>query len=56
MEDITYSQNSGYAVEELGLDASKDGMVNWAGLAFGALYADVSEAYGNLEEPEGPTE
>ena len=41
---LVHSPNDGYAVEEFGIDAViQDGSLNWSALAFGAMYADVSE-------------
>ena len=42
---LVESQNDGYAAspEGFGVEVVKDGMINWSMLAFGAMYADVSE-------------
>jgi hypothetical protein len=41
---LQHSDNDGYAVEEWGSDcATRDGVLNTAMLAFGALWADVSD-------------
>lgn len=42
-EILRHSANDGYAVENFGVEtAVQDGAINGMGLAFGALYADVS--------------
>ncbi len=41
---LRFSDNDGYAIENWGAESAvKDGVLNTAGLAFGALYADVLE-------------
>ena len=48
---IRFSDNDGYSAENFGADSIiKDGQLNTAAIAFGALYADVIEhsAYGVL--------
>ena len=43
IDTLRWSENDAYAIDELGLEPAKDGCIDWSGLAFGALYADVSE-------------
>lgn len=41
---LAWSPNDGYSIENWGADgAVEDGQIQWSRLAFGALYADVSE-------------
>ena len=50
-EILRHSANDDYAVEHFGVEtALQDGAINWAALAFGALYADVSEVLWPLFE------
>lgn len=51
-EVLGHSENDGYTVENFGADSAvKDGQLDTAALAFGALYGDVSERlYRRLEE------
>lgn len=44
LDVLRVSENEGYALEEWGTDGIlEDGAIQWSRLAFGALYADVSE-------------
>ena len=48
-EVLAISPNNGYSVENFGVESVvQDGGLNTAALAFGALYADVSEQLGRL--------
>lgn len=50
---LQHSDNDAYSVENFGADSVvSDGNLNTAALAFGALYADVMDAYAALEAPE----
>ena len=47
---LAISQNDGYSAENFGIESVvTDGAINWAALAFGALYADVMEALWRVE-------
>ena len=51
---LAHSTNDGYSVEEFGSEGIvTDGCLNWAFLAFGALYADVMECLDGLSMPDG---
>ena len=53
---LRFSDNSGYSVENFGVETVvSNGDINWAVLAYGALYADVSERM-DWEEPEAEEE
>ena len=50
---MRFSDNDGYSAENFGVDSIvKDGVLNTAAIAFGALYADVQEhsAFGVVPE------
>ena len=51
---LVESQNDGYAAspEGFGVEVVRDGVVNWSGLAFGAMYADVAEILWPLFDEE----
>ncbi len=53
---LAHSNNDGYMIEAWGSEGVvKDCSVNWAGLAFGALYADVMECLDRLTLDDGTT-
>lgn len=50
---LRHSENDGYSVENFGDESVVDDSgIKWAALVFGALYADVMEAYQRLEAPD----
>lgn len=51
---LQHSDNSGYTIENFGSDnlVDSNGQLNTMSLTFGALHADVMEAYERLEAPE----
>ena len=51
---LAHSRNDGYAIEEFGTDSVvQDGCLNWAFLAYGALYADVVDCLDGLSLEDG---
>lgn len=44
MRVLCISNNDGYSAENFGVDSVvKDGVMQWSAMAFGAMYADVTE-------------
>lgn len=55
---VACSDNDGYAAENWGAESIvRDGAIHWAGLAFGAMYADVQEELWRRDDfdPQDPS-